>query len=41
MLYISQKRFSEKKAEGNVENAEKIGKLCAVKVLKNLGEDYE
>ena len=35
------KRFSEKKAEGNVENAEKIGKLCAVKVLKNLGEDYE
>jgi hydroxymethylbilane synthase len=31
------KRFSEKKAVGNIENAKKIGKLCAVKVLKNLG----
>ena len=28
------KRFSEKKVVGNIENAKKIGKLCAVKVLK-------
>ena len=31
------KRFSEKKEVGSIENAKKIGKLCAVKVLKNLG----
>ncbi len=31
------KRFSEKKEVGSIDNAKKIGKLCAVKVLKNLG----
>ena len=30
------KKIFRKKAVGNIENAKKIGKLCAVKVLKNL-----
>ena len=30
--------FSEKKVVGDIKDSEKIGKLCAIKVLKNLNK---
>ena len=35
------KTFSEEKVVGSIKNAEKIGKLCARKILSNLKKKYD